>query len=134
MSSSETVVINVEESPQKRQRAGNQELDGIVTVVSSPELRTTMKTRSGLEDDSKVLAPVPPSTKRRAVFKCMVCLDRPVNSVLVRPCGHLFCEECILTAMQAAKKCPVCRQEISLKSLVSFQFRIRPNSQPEPLP
>ena len=41
-------------------------------------------------------------------FKCKICLDRPVQTVL-KPCGHsLMCTFCA----QSVKQCPVCRQKI----------------------
>ncbi|OLY83034.1 E3 ubiquitin-protein ligase complex slx8-rfp subunit slx8 [Smittium mucronatum] len=60
--------------------------------------------------------------KRRATFKCMICLDSPVDSVLNKSCGHVFCENCIMTSIIASKKCPVCRKNLTEKTLISFQF------------
>lgn len=41
-------------------------------------------------------------------FKCKICLDRPVQTVL-KPCGHsLMCTACALSV----KQCPICRQNI----------------------
>ena len=41
-------------------------------------------------------------------FKCKICLDKPVQTVL-KPCGHsLMCVACA----QSVKQCPICRQKI----------------------
>ncbi|OMJ26364.1 hypothetical protein AYI70_g226 [Smittium culicis] len=65
------------------------------------------------------------SNKRRATFKCLICLEAPVNSVLNRNCGHVFCENCIMTYVLTSKKCPICRKIFTTKSLVSFQFCVK---------
>ncbi|PVU91517.1 hypothetical protein BB559_004112 [Furculomyces boomerangus] len=62
---------------------------------------------------------------RRATFKCMICLDAPKNSVMVKLCGHIFCESCIMTSLLTTAKCPICRKSVSERNLVSFQFRVK---------
>ena len=43
---------------------------------------------------------------RSQSFKCQICFDATVRSVLV-PCGHMMCPEC--AAKIRGKKCPFCR-------------------------
>ncbi|PVV03888.1 hypothetical protein BB560_001616 [Smittium megazygosporum] len=74
------------------------------------------------------------TSKRRATFKCMVCLERPVNSIVLKSCGHVFCEKCILMSMKTTNKCPVCRKTIPKNSIVSFQFYLKPKSSTVPSP
>ena len=45
-----------------------------------------------------------------AAFTCSLCLDRPLDTVVV-PCGHLFCAACQRT--MAVTTCPMCRTRIS---------------------
>ena len=46
---------------------------------------------------------------RSQSFKCQICFDATVRSVLV-PCGHMMCPEC--TAKTRANKCPFCRRKV----------------------
>ena len=43
--------------------------------------------------------------------QCCICLDSMVAPVLT-PCGHRFCEGCILTSLKHSKTCPTCRSPI----------------------
>ena len=43
--------------------------------------------------------------------RCVVCLDI-FSAPVLTPCGHRFCEACILTAINIKKECPTCRAPI----------------------
>ena len=44
---------------------------------------------------------------------CLVCLERPYNTVLL-PCGHVWlCYECASTLMYTTKSCPACRSNVT---------------------
>jgi len=45
---------------------------------------------------------------------CAICLDEHVKEVLSRakPCGHLFCLDCIKRWTDQSKKCPLCKQDM----------------------
>jgi len=48
-------------------------------------------------------------------FQCIICMDNPTD-LTVTHCGHLFCSECLHSALHAGtgkKNCPVCRTTIS---------------------
>ncbi|XP_022211081.2 E3 ubiquitin-protein ligase RNF4-like isoform X2 [Drosophila obscura] len=50
------------------------------------------------------------------VYKCPVCLE----SVRQREpystkCGHVFCRECIQTAIRTTRKCPMCNKKLNLR-------------------
>ncbi|KAF7955611.1 hypothetical protein EAE96_004537 [Botrytis aclada] len=53
-------------------------------------------------------------------FQCIICMDNPTD-LTVTHCGHLFCSECLHSALHAGnngrKSCPVCRTSISTTSL-----------------
>lgn len=42
------------------------------------------------------------------VVKCPICIDG-VRNPIATTCGHIFCENCILTAMQVRSECPMCK-------------------------
>ncbi|KAI9640179.1 hypothetical protein NHQ30_011416 [Ciborinia camelliae] len=49
-------------------------------------------------------------------FQCIICMDNPTD-LTVTHCGHLFCSECLHSALHAGnngrKTCPVCRTVVS---------------------
>ena len=47
------------------------------------------------------------SKKIEKEHECMICMDRPKNTVLV-PCGHCLCSSCVLRV----ERCPMCRAQI----------------------
>lgn len=53
-------------------------------------------------------------------FQCIICMDNPTD-LTVTHCGHLFCSECLHSALHAGnngrKTCPVCRTLVSTTSL-----------------
>jgi len=47
-------------------------------------------------------------------FDCVICMDN-AKEMTVTHCGHLFCSECLGSALsigQAKRICPICRQKI----------------------
>lgn len=58
---------------------------------------------------------------RLSHLKCVICLDSPTD-LTATTCGHLFCHECISSALRvtspAAGNCPVCRRKVALKNLI----------------
>ena len=41
--------------------------------------------------------------------ECIICLDT-VNRPAILPCAHVFCEECITHALEATRRCPLCKR------------------------
>ncbi|KAK4650456.1 hypothetical protein QC762_707580 [Podospora pseudocomata] len=51
-------------------------------------------------------------------FQCVICMD-DVTDLTVTYCGHLFCSECLHSALQITphkRICPICRQKIENKN------------------
>ena len=58
--------------------------------------------------------------------KCPVCCDEFCSKteqtvVIEMPCGHHFCEECLLGWLESHHNCPTCRQEIEGKPKIPEQ-------------
>eukprot|EP00160_Parvularia_atlantis_P016418 Unigene5205_Nuclearia_a/m.15965 Unigene5205_Nuclearia_a/g.15965 ORF Unigene5205_Nuclearia_a/g.15965 Unigene5205_Nuclearia_a/m.15965 type:complete len:185 (-) Unigene5205_Nuclearia_a:87-641(-) len=56
------------------------------------------------------------TSKAPAALQCAVCLDS-IEKMAATTCGHVFCDECIQSAVRAQHKCPVCRHKLSLKQI-----------------
>ncbi|EFJ07547.1 hypothetical protein SELMODRAFT_448405 [Selaginella moellendorffii] len=59
----------------------------------------------------KMAAPAPPPAKEPSLT-CGICFDTMKNETST-VCGHLFCGSCILSAIQAQKRCPTCRRKLT---------------------
>lgn len=56
-------------------------------------------------------------------INCAVCLEPPnENKPMSTICGHIFCEPCIKMAIAQSKKCPLCKKNLSLKSIHPIYF------------
>lgn len=44
---------------------------------------------------------------------CAICLDAPPTRPNATPCGHVFCEQCILSWLAQNRHCPTCRKKVS---------------------
>mmetsp|Transcript_10147 Transcript_10147/g.16631 ORF Transcript_10147/g.16631 Transcript_10147/m.16631 type:complete len:144 (-) Transcript_10147:476-907(-) len=70
-----------------------------------------------------------PKAKRRALpptlpspakaRECPVCMDSITGEkkCFATTCGHIFCHECIIGAIESQKKCPSCRSKLTKKSI-----------------
>ncbi|ETS76768.1 hypothetical protein PFICI_12155 [Pestalotiopsis fici W106-1] len=51
-------------------------------------------------------------------FQCSICMD-DATALTVTHCGHLFCSECLHSALHIdhlKRTCPICRQKVELKT------------------
>ncbi|CAG8503187.1 1726_t:CDS:2 [Funneliformis mosseae] len=56
-------------------------------------------------------------------LKCAICLDHP-KDVSATSCGHIFCLNCITTALKTQKVCSLCRNPLSKKQIKRLEFKI----------
>ncbi|GAQ82907.1 amino acid transporter family protein [Klebsormidium nitens] len=74
-------------------------------------------------DGSNMEAVLASIAQVHAVLKCPICkedLKRPIASI---PCGHDFCEACIILSLEAhGTKCPVCQQPCWRSGIVRNQM------------
>mmetsp|Transcript_9761 Transcript_9761/g.41783 ORF Transcript_9761/g.41783 Transcript_9761/m.41783 type:complete len:476 (-) Transcript_9761:1059-2486(-) len=50
-------------------------------------------------------------------LKCPICLCPMVDSCSLAGCGHIFCRACIEHGLQVSRKCPLCKQPTTRRSL-----------------
>ncbi|KAK7952520.1 uncharacterized protein PG986_008248 [Apiospora aurea] len=101
--------------------------DGSVFGESSPPPMVAKKEEDDLEvlDLSKA-DEVPKELQKPAIdkriklskFQCVICMD-DVSNLTVTHCGHLFCSECLHSALHIdsnKKCCPVCRSKVEIRT------------------
>ncbi|KAI1771332.1 hypothetical protein F4818DRAFT_210512 [Hypoxylon cercidicola] len=65
----------------------------------------------------ELMAPKVDKRVKIGTFQCVICMDN-CASLTVTHCGHLFCSECLHSALHidsTKKTCPVCRTKVDLK-------------------
>ena len=67
--------------------------------MSAQECTAALKIQEGEDKDS-----------------CQICLKNIGIYSSKTICGHLFCTECLIKALQKTNSCPVCRFELSVNS------------------
>lgn len=48
---------------------------------------------------------------------CSICLDTLRTPTATTPCGHRFCMECMMHAMERSNECPLCRAHVCAETL-----------------
>jgi DNA repair protein RAD5 len=80
---------------------------------------STLQSLSSSEQDD------PAAAESESQSECSICLGKP-ESPVVTPCGHIGCEECFTTVINAILVCPVCRKPCTTDMLVAFQVKVPP--------
>ncbi|XP_031628116.1 uncharacterized protein LOC116343928 [Contarinia nasturtii] len=90
-----TIVIDVQMSTLKTNKA---------IILSNPLIIKHPEKRKGtcIEKPAK-----------RYELMCPICLERfEEQNISITKCGHLFCSECLNTAMKSRRICPVCNNRV----------------------
>ncbi|XP_020619157.1 E3 ubiquitin-protein ligase RNF4-like [Orbicella faveolata] len=94
--------------------------DEIQEVVDS---NTTSEQNTGVVVASTSNSDDPAATTTEKKISCPICLDdektikRRKRKLMSTTCGHVFCDQCIRSAVQMQNKCPTCRKKLSLRQL-----------------
>ena len=49
-----------------------------------------------------------------SVLKCQICFCILENPLVLKKCEHIFCDYCINDWLDRKRKCPICREEVSI--------------------
>ncbi|KAK7273690.1 hypothetical protein RIF29_14749 [Crotalaria pallida] len=85
---------------------------GAVVGVSGDYCTANCKRVTKGKDARK--SPEPP---KDPVFNCPICME-PLIEPMSTKCGHIFCKNCIRSAISAQAKCPTCRKKITVRELI----------------
>ncbi|XP_017130601.1 E3 ubiquitin-protein ligase RNF4-like [Drosophila elegans] len=64
----------------------------------------------------KRIQPDPNVSQKEDSYKCPVCMDSVIKrEPVATECGHVFCRECIQTAISVTHKCPMCNKKLTIR-------------------
>lgn len=52
--------------------------------------------------------------------QCAICQDPMTKPVSLRPCRHMFCEDCVIQWLDREKTCPLCREIVKPCGIKSY--------------
>ncbi|EDW24753.1 GL24317 [Drosophila persimilis] len=89
---------------------------------------TNTATTGPTASDAEVSGPSRPKRKRtdpneslEETYSCPICLESVSGrEPVATECGHIFCRQCIDTAILHNPKCPMCRKSSSLDQLITI--------------
>ncbi|CAG8696986.1 8884_t:CDS:2 [Dentiscutata erythropus] len=100
----------------------------VIDLTSSPNVHLNSEVIV-IDDDDSSTETIPSSTasssQKGLLLKCSICLDHP-KDVSFTPCGHIFCFECITTAVKTQKMCALCRRQVTKKQIKPLEFKVLP--------
>ncbi|XP_064555801.1 E3 ubiquitin-protein ligase COP1-like [Drosophila montana] len=89
--------------------------------------RSNNQERVPMAPPGPVVASTPSSSSNNSstddVYRCPVCFEsvrgrEPAST----ECGHVFCHACIVAAVRATKKCPLCNEKLTLRRIFRIYF------------
>lgn len=61
--------------------------------------------------------------ENKELIKCSICLDNiNKNSISLTKCGHLYCYECLKTALCIDTRCPQCRKTLCESDIILIHY------------
>lgn len=89
--------------------------------------RSNHQERLPLAPPGPAVASTPSSTNNNSstddIYRCPVCFESVRDhEPATTECGHVFCHACIVAAVRATKKCPLCNEKLTLRRIFRIYF------------
>lgn len=73
------------------------------------------------EIDNKIDDISPPTRQRNIMNNiCPLCINEIIEPVMLKCCGSVFCQSCLLTFMKTKKYCPISKNEINTDTIIKI--------------
>ncbi|KAI0131767.1 hypothetical protein F4776DRAFT_627778 [Hypoxylon sp. NC0597] len=85
--------------------------------LANGDAHETIDLSNAAEVPKELMAPGVDNRVKISAFQCVICMD-DTSHLTVTHCGHLFCSECLHSALHIEnmkKTCPVCRTKVDPK-------------------
>lgn len=89
---------------------------------------------NGFDDDFEILDEPPKNINERKSFShvtCCICLDQP-DILVVTPCGHVYCNDCVLRALSSTPRstptngeCSICKRRVKYKDIIYLEMKLK---------
>ncbi|EFQ24912.1 hypothetical protein CGRA01v4_06831 [Colletotrichum graminicola] len=96
-------------------KKGKGKVEEVIDLADTNEVPEDLKAP---KDDNRV---------KISAFQCVICMD-DVTALTVTHCGHLFCSECLHSALNVdatKNKCPICRQKVETKDRNTYTSKTK---------
>ncbi|KAI1417666.1 hypothetical protein F5Y13DRAFT_151554 [Hypoxylon sp. FL1857] len=91
--------------------------DELFNETTNTDAHETIDLSNAAEVPKELMAPGVDNRVKIGNFQCVICMD-DASHLTVTHCGHLFCSECLHSALHIdnmKKTCPVCRTKVDPK-------------------
>lgn len=102
---------------------------GTATTGSSTDIASTVPDVIELKDHDAVNNGAEKcktkSAEPASAVLCPICFEELLNTSLKAmstKCGHIFCENCIVSFLSSKKKCPVCMAPVTRKGCIRLHL------------
>ncbi|XP_065876692.1 uncharacterized protein [Euphorbia lathyris] len=117
-----SVVVDVDSGRTTRLAYNNQNkrrrISSNQTVINCDQYVNLESSSSSTRDEVRApLPPPPPPPPKEPTFNCPICMS-PFTEETSTKCGHIFCKNCIKSAIKVQPKCPTCRKKVTAKELI----------------
>lgn len=124
---------------QKNENRGDKQTSRITTSTqNTPDLTDAY---DDLEEEDLVILNEPPKNinERKTLnhVTCCICLDQP-DVLVVTPCGHVYCDDCVLRALSSTSRsntkvgeCSICKRRVKYNDIAYLEMKVRSNTLPK---
>ncbi|KAA0049140.1 E3 ubiquitin-protein ligase RNF4-like [Cucumis melo var. makuwa] len=75
---------------------------------------TKAKTDTDIPSTLALSSSIPPTDR---TLRCAICIEPLVEETTTK-CGHVFCRNCIETAIATQHRCPICRRKLRKRDII----------------
>ncbi|CAN6611482.1 hypothetical protein TRVA0_004S04170 [Trichomonascus vanleenenianus] len=117
------------ESSEEEDDDDDEDDDEVIEVSSNPK-RKRVVVEDMTEENLKASQPEGLRERKRLnTFNCPVCMDE-AEKIVVTPCGHLYCSDCVFRALSSTShateskgECSICRRGVMYKNLTYLELK-----------
>lgn len=98
---------------------------------SKPEYYMVKKKYESIQSESNYMINIlnllnddPMNDVKKLADGCVICMEENMDNPIMTSCGHFFCHDCIVQALNIKNICPVCKTNLQSKKLIRLEHRL----------